>query len=1675
MYLFNKKLIVLFKLLILNVVLISCAGREKQKRLSLSYNSNAPFIVEQITKPENLLKAINFIEKEGLKNIFVVNLSTCLKDSFKKDNSIQETSFVIEYETNFISSEVTSTDKTNSTAKPKSTSLKKIQVTSDVNGCIQWQEEYKYRYVVNPKWLVLNRTIKKESGAYYGQVEIPMAINPWLENGQGNFPEILDLRTNYSKKYPVFKKHPYEREGLKYLAQDDSSEYPQLWAPTIDLQIENLLSKKSEKEMSTYDLLKKYQTICDSESEEGCYNRHLKLSLTVPLNLRTHGLQQDLVDEAVKGGSYNVSLQLLVVPDINKKHYRINKDICSKKVYISNERNSNQRSKYINLSCDIPISYFSKHANYKLALQIEPLKELPFTRFEGIYTINLTQEIQSGSIFTYVIDNEIDNYYKQIPIRRSIIKTKKIEYIHDAIQKNETVNKVDVLSDLGFNSVHLDVALGKVTLANIKNDEDCSTNETVVKRTARFIGKACIKDVVTEDTNQGIKFRVFVEDLITGDIVESFSDTKNKTIPQADANGCLTWTDSIEHKNYNRQKYFPRKIHFLSEEMNLYGTTKAALSPWQRAFQSYQDISQLSDNEIRTKVLGVSKPELVINQFKSVNLFPSYILDKFLNVHVFHNLYFLFQPIVTRPDNISLGREHKAREFLRDGYYVVRIMILRNPQETEDLPRVIQTKTLDKIRETRVPLESITNSVTDKDEDFVKSVVTNRLKGRYITHIDTVIRASANFVNMYVPLHFNKDQFFYIASRNMISVQVIPVDPEGFQFKEINASRSTCEIDFKKTQWKPFFDHDLITKPYVGAFQIPNWTNWNILQPLSGFNTDEIIDENEVGRKYKHFNLSSKESVDSKPVDSKIKPIVINGIENPCKDISSENFESCTDISSLVMNDPLLESHEKIEFQENRSKNYIKNYYKGAQEDISIHQLVGSFSEKNALRVVDLYTPKGNQFTKDLNTSYKNTYLLNEDSELDIDGILDVISNKEMKKEIKAKMKEHCPSNFFEGILAKIMVNTEYEQCLDRVVESYVLELINKQEEETKVSTFSEILNLESERSEIKRIIQYIMNDRELSYNVSSEIMKNVSRTLEYIIDEGIFEKNKEDPEIKTLGKSLCSFWLDSFYEDYLTPDQMRAAYTNYIKKYDYYRVLESNGISDAEKGDFIVGFMNMISEGQNRGESEIKKCHIAYGNCMYLDHCKERDHNKNKRYCERSSQLEEGTCMKVVESECSKDPTLSVCKENLDAQSCHNSLNFFCKYNLNHRICEQYSSRCLSNYYSCLDSDEINEEFSAVKNKLFQVTNITENIKSKKSDTWYGNLIANKKIPSGSLLESCLKNPFDFFDLDFKMFVGELSEKPSKYIEGFSELFSVAGSFSLGSYMNWTSQRGTSLGIKHGAGVSLNGAGMNFTAADVSLSKSISSNASNSGRRAIDVRVAHGAFLASSRATFDINVKKFKKCMVIRPTSNAFFNHLEKGVWRPYKNRIWSRDFNDNPYKKIITSRPGLMICNPEQNRPEDQPEVIRENYYYISQSTLDPNNSQFLNPYDLANRPFMIVLRGYKEYLTYFQSMKNIMEGDNGDLEKNSKYNYIPSNMFVNYPDPVQEVISLNLSKREFKETGFHHGVYTYAYLNNDFNYKSKKDSNMFEKAFKAYEGVSYGLPVPTPDKTPVPIQNY
>ena len=1787
----------------------------------------ADFVIGKLTAPEGL-KSVVVNKKGGLPESFTLNLKACATYKDRSDAPVARALFVIQYETNF------------QIQKGKRNKVEPVEryVRSDDKGCIEWEEEYGWKWVKRPVWIGLNRRISTKNNAIPGRVDIKVAVNPYLGESDQDKAPLLDQR--YSDNRVFTEQGLYEKKGLIFLTTQESSKenWPQLWVPNIErnfkrftdsdrpkiLLPEPLSEEAAPEQKESFNArveraLSQYKE-CKSPTDSFCYKRDLELDIKIPLKLRIYNTQGDILDIPLNGGQYNIKIQLIFDSGLRR---RLHEKICIfENQSLRMGSGGGQTTRFFNLKCLMKIPYFISWA-YKLLIEIEPEESanLPFKRFQGIYSFDQLNYTTSKPL---VIDTDIDNQYQSVLDSNEeidIFSDMNIQDIYSLTDDKDSINRSFFTPFLDANNEFKMTHVGsrpniqdKMThvgsRSNIQDkmtkdeiNKECQRLESPVIRTVSFRGDINLKDKLQTGDLSQIPFRVFIQ---TENQFKEYVDEDGKS-PLTDSQGDIQILVSLEHKIYDRQKYFRVIIHFISEGFGLYGQAVALLNPWQRAFQAHQDGTALSRDAIREDTSGITNPKLVINQFKSVNLFPSFGLDKFLNFNLYHKINFLFQPFIIRHDDVSFGLNHRARSLLRDGYYMARMMLLRNPQETLKLPRVYRDL-------------SRVNILNNWQANF------NPENLDYFTHTDMIVKAEANFMNVYMPLYISNRQFYYIASRNLISIQVAPVDPKHLKYK---IEDDACQVDIKEMKaqdWRPFYDHELINHPYVGPFNIQNWTNWNIMSPAEDLDTDALIEKSRDGCKNKEFSFRKEEyltetndsqksgclrvnppSSDSKsengenpaPVDFIIRgaclvsqgdyPIDLEDEDNARgfleffamrdinKGVNPKNIAEVDRIGQtahqlldqkndgtsyrdlarqLLQEHPLpdgytlhfpelghdpaslkkpshinprsIQEQDTQDYNFNELNDFIESHEQYiqacgggddldripdlAQKDAAQNEgedILKSFADKNALRLVQLEGAEGARFIEDMARALEKSK--SAPHLLDAGEILPDLTPKDQTR-LAQRFQDECARDWLPSQIGEFLANMPWVEeawfqdklCRHDILKSYIEEL-------------TETIDLRIELAQLYSLLSKIRRTETWKKLQQSEFALTEETLTEAINDRSLTQEPGGAPAL-ALARSLCHFWFDSYLPDYLQEDQQLSAYTDYATKFDLYQVLESDEQNSFETGiDLLGGFMTAIglSKSADSPPYELINCHERYSACIVRDHCRLNSLNDETEYCKRYQTLGFGdnSCRHVLKKECAKDKRFHpLCKElcnqydtldhivscGVKEGQCHTDLNAFCRTNPDHEVCYKLSNRCIVNYRSCLQSEGLSNIFQgaeALKKECLIGGVEYERLKFMQQapratlmldDLIFGEEGEGIMEKCGSVenpLQTCLENPYRFFKFESKMAVHELSNEDSIYKGGYSFNLNLSGGFALGSYMNWGAQSQTTLTLSSKFEVeNLWSNGLTKFFPSLSLGKSMRADAGNSARRGVNVASGENIYYVVEKSAIELKAVKFQKCLVVKPRPNAFFaryiadeNWIENNVFEEFDG-IWSESAEKANFKKYAVSRPGLLICNPVEERAEEYAETFEENYYYISQDTRAVNTVQFLNPFDLANRPFVHILRGRREFVKFYHLHKEIMGGDNGDIQQSGATESAHDNMFINYPHPVEEAVGLNLMLREFNETGFHPGIYDYPDNTDqelDILY-TDEDKGLAEETLKFFDDVKL-LPAPPPSQMPVPVQQY
>ncbi len=168
---------------------------------------------------------------------------------------------------------------------------------------------------------------------------------------------------------------------------------------------------------------------------------------------------------------------------------------------------------------------------------------------------------------------------------------------------------------------------------------------------------------------------------------------------------------------------------------------------------------------------------------------------------------------------------------------------------------------------------------------------------------------------------------------------------------------------------------------------------------------------------------------------------------------------------------------------------------------------------------------------------------------------------------------------------------------------------------------------------------------------------------------------------------------------------------------------------------------------------------------------------------------------------------------------------------------------------------------------------------------------------------------------------------------------------------------------VKDGLGkIPLVGPALKFIAGGFGLTRTNSRD--ESAGRTQGVNVSSGTFLVSQQATFDIELASYERCMVVRFHPALLAEAI--GELNEYQRKQGLRSFDDD-----LISHQGMLICT---GIPSQKCLPIKEKYYYFTQHFTE---GDMLDTADLHNHPWLLQLRGYRDFLT-FTSMVGAREVD-------------------------------------------------------------------------------------------------
>ena len=156
-------------------------------------------------------------------------------------------------------------------------------------------------------------------------------------------------------------------------------------------------------------------------------------------------------------------------------------------------------------------------------------------------------------------------------------------------------------------------------------------------------------------------------------------------------------------------------------------------------------------------------------------------------------------------------------------------------------------------------------------------------------------------------------------------------------------------------------------------------------------------------------------------------------------------------------------------------------------------------------------------------------------------------------------------------------------------------------------------------------------------------------------------------------------------------------------------------------------------------------------------------------------------------------------------------------------------------------------------------------------------------------------------------------------------------------------------------------------------------------------IGITNGTYLVMQNADFDLEIKRFEQCLIVRWDPIFAEKYHDKGI--NFLNGYFSED--------LISA---LYLCSGEI---ENTPIGVRENYYYFTQHFTE---GDMLDASDIHNHPWLLVRRGVREFRAFMLAVQSHRQkGDDKILQE-----YVKAEEMVGYFDMINSDIE-NIRRRK------------------------------------------------------------
>ena len=987
-----------------------------------------------------------------------------------------------------------------------------------------------------------------------------------------------------------------------------------------------------------------------------------------------------------------------------------------------------------------------------------------------------------------------------------------------------------------------------------------------------------------------------------------------------------------------------------------------------------------------------------IHLFRSINKYPTLLIDSSLNRSVFYNLRIKLTPRVVRMDSLNKGQQDKGP--LRDGVYVLQMALLKNEQERENgmtSGAMKQTEyslvqSGDHNISHTTALHNCPSQNNSSDSQLHSSNCITK-KDFLIPPFNIPVITRDGVIRTDIHLPIARANLIFANSKNTLVFRILPADPNLIKCTN-NTSGVKCANNKNFDMgydWKNSLPiirpvdkkyYDMIFYTYKTPFIPSEWNNWNIAREMGTTFSDleKLYDEltaqantlkNQIDNREKQKDQLPDEEENTNLYNPK-SPMASSMTLASDKNFTTENLQTLKGI------------HEEFNQKNKDDKIVETNIFDVSQENHTESDKMNNPHNETICPHVSIAGENYPVLPKD---SDKCACLSSLDSEQPIPESARCAQQREEQNTDLSN--QHIAHFAASNALCMIPINSSSnaKHCGNfdspKKIEQDFMQSLNKQIQIINTivkdihSPYKNMFSLSADISgNLPSANEIPTNELEktLIYNqTSSKDFKNklsslpelpqhlTTKHLENIIHSGI---NKDTLDLNQIAfmHALCGFWFEKFYtKEYTHTELLADALKKTVRKTFYYKLQGINPLPD----DNTLKEDNISNKNINLAMEELKKKYTNHLNTMQL---------------------------------------------NGYIDDVHNWVNGHAEYGFDSNFYQQLNQRL----QKMSEKSHISHIPSWSENKNDKTFHLSYYLKEAQIMQSMGNGFSEPLFTDKHPVRKCINNPSHFFGFEKKIISGQIGsgilyEKGDLFKLNVTKDFMINTQRDQGANQDASTSLGSNLNLialplmffgsalvswnpilrfipfltkikpkgltnfigKHPYSSIVTASGLTTILAAPSASWNYRSYEGTGKRKMLSYRVSQGVELIVDHAKVKIPLKKYHECLVVRPRFSAFEPYNDK-----YEH-IWT---NTNKVVRSMYQSIGMLLCTEGKNHS------ITEDYYFIYPNY--PINSLTIDTKNYRNKPFTISLRGQNEYNKFISDLSCWITNDNETSLKNNAH---------------------------------------------------------------------------------------